>query len=316
MHRFVAAVSPVIVRAALIAFAVLVLVLTPNHAHAQKQSGKQKAIQAIRENSDLHRDLTYASIGRRELKLNLAVPKNVTSPTPLVIWIHGGAWAHGSKDAPTPAAAFLLAGYAVASVEYRLTGEAPFPAQIHDCKAAVRWLRANAGRYNLDPDRFAAWGASAGGHLATLLGTTSGHRELDGNVGDNTGVSSEVQVVCNYFGPLDFPAMLDTASDLPDRLKQAIEQFYGGATPEERRALTELASPLSHVSDGDAPVIIIHGDKDPIVPLSVNRGFPRTLRQHGVPVEMIVLPGAAHGGKEFWNPKLLRQIAAFFDKAW
>ncbi|MFG0335816.1 MAG: alpha/beta hydrolase fold domain-containing protein [Maioricimonas sp. JB049] len=316
MHRSVPGVSPMMMRAALSAVDVLVILLEPSDVQAQKKPGKQRLREMLRENATLHRDLTYATIGQRALKLNLGVPKNATAPTPLVIWIHGGAWAAGSKDDPTPAVAFVLAGYAVASIEYRLTGEAPFPAQIHDCKAAVRWLRANARRYNIDPDRFAAWGASAGGHLATLLGTSGGHPELEGDVGEHVGVSSDVQAVCNYFGPLDFPAMLDTVDDLPDRLKPAIEQFFGDATPEKRRALTELASPIAHVSKGDAPVIIVHGDKDPIVPLSVNRGFPRALRQYGVPVEMIVLPGAAHGGKEFFDPKLLRQIAGFFERAW
>lgn len=299
--------------------AICLLLPAPGAAQAQKKksggSSKQKVLQLLRENTVLHKDLTYARIGSRSLKLNLALPKNAKSPTPLVIWIHGGAWAHGSKDEVSPAAALLLVGYAVAHVEYRLTGEAPFPAQIHDCKAAVRWLRANARRYNIDPDRFAAWGGSAGGHLATLLGTTSGHRELDGNVGDDTGVSSEVQVVCNYFGPLDFPAMMEASRDTTDDLKQAIEQFFGDATPEEREAIIQLASPLAHVSRGDAPTIIVHGDKDSIVPISINRSFPDALKKQGVRTEMVVIRGAGHGGKEFFERKLLLQIVAFFDRA-
>src|SRR5205085_12369694 len=138
--------------------------------------------------------------------LDLYVPEKVQKPLPLLIWIHGGAWMSGSKDSPSPALQFTAKGYAVAQVGYRLSQDAKFPAQIHDCKAAVRWLRANAQKYNLDPNKFAAWGASAGGHLVALLGTTGAAAELEGHVSDLK-ESSRVQAVVDWCGPTDFLEM-------------------------------------------------------------------------------------------------------------
>jgi len=133
-------------------------------------------------------------------------------PLPVILWIHGGGWSKGRKEQHSPAISFLNDGYAVASIEYRLSGEAPFPAQIVDCKAAVRWLRANAAKYNLDADRIGAWGHSAGGHLAALLGTSGGVPELEGN-GDNMSYSSHVQAVCDVSGPADFVRLYHDGSD-------------------------------------------------------------------------------------------------------
>src|SRR5215468_8396747 len=130
------------------------------------------------------KDLEYGQASGRAMLLDLYLPEKTDKPLPLIIWIHGGAWMGGSKDGPSPALRFLKDGYAVAHVGYRLSQEAKFPAQIHDCKAAVRWLRAKSKEYNLDPKKFVAWGSSAGGHLVALLGTTGGVAEFEGDVND------------------------------------------------------------------------------------------------------------------------------------
>src|SRR5262249_12029455 len=147
----------------------------------------------------IERDATYAKVGKdRELKLDLYVPEKAEGKLPLVVWIHGGGWRGGTKTG-TPAGGLAMAGFVVASVEYRLSGEAQFPAQIEDCKAAIRWLRANAEKHHIDPHRVGVWGGSAGGHLVALLGTAGDQKTWD--VGENTDQSSRVQAVCDYFGP-------------------------------------------------------------------------------------------------------------------
>src|SRR5262249_12628746 len=148
----------------------------------------------------IHRDLPYVTGGHQRQTLDLYLP-SAEQPVPLIIWIHGGAWRVGSKEDDLPLD-YLAQGCAVASINYRLSQHALFPAQIEDCKAAVRWLRANATRFKLDPQRFGAWGPSAGGHLAALLGTTGAVRAFE--VGANLVVSSRVQAVVDYFGPTDF----------------------------------------------------------------------------------------------------------------
>jgi acetyl esterase/lipase len=143
------------------------------------------------------RNVEYARVdGNRPLYLDLYLPEKPAAPTPLVVWIHGGGWVGGSKN-NCPPLSMVSKGFAAASVEYRFADVAPFPAQIHDCKGAIRFLRANAAKYNLDPNRIGAWGASAGGHLVALLGTGVAVKELDGNVGGNLEYSSRVQAVCD-----------------------------------------------------------------------------------------------------------------------
>ena len=159
---------------------------------------------ALAMNAAEHRDLVYAKTPQRELALDLYIPDGATKP-PLIVWVHGGAWRAGSKAKP-PALWMLERGYAVASISYRLSQQAVFPAQIHDCKAAIRWLRAHASKYGYDAERIGAWGASAGGHLVALLGTSSGVKELEGDLGYND-QSSRVQAVVDYFGPTDVTAM-------------------------------------------------------------------------------------------------------------
>src|SRR5437660_6909440 len=144
----------------------------------------QAAMARDRPDAAIERDLVYKRINGRELRLDLYRPQNASSPSPVIIWIHAALWSHGRKEQHIPVISFLSDGYAVASIELRLSGDAPFPAQIEDCKAAVRWLRANAAQHNLDADRIGVGGHSGGGHLSALLGTSGGVQELEGS-GDN-----------------------------------------------------------------------------------------------------------------------------------
>jgi len=231
-----------------------------------------------------------------------------------VIWIHGGAWRGGTKD-QCPAVPMLRQGYAVASVEYRLSQVAIWPAQIHDCKAAVRFLRANAAKYSLDPERFGAWGGSAGGHLVALLATTGGVKELEGDLG-NPDQSSRLQAVCNWFGPTDFQTIQEQANQNPhsklehNSAKSPESLLIGGAVLENKDKAA-AASPITYVSKDDCPILTMHGDKDPLVPHQQAQEFHEVLKKAGVDSTLEIIAGAGHG---FGGPEIYKKVQEFFDK--
>jgi acetyl esterase/lipase len=261
------------------------------------------------EGAIVHRDLAYVSGGHERQKLDLYLPKDGTK-LPLIINIHGGAFKMGSKEQGVPTL-FLRQGYAVASINYRLSQHAIFPAQIQDCKAAVRWLRAHAAEYRLDPDRFASLGSSAGGHLAAMLGTTGDTKEFD--VGAHLDQPSRVQAVVDYFGPTDFLQM--DAHRLPDGMvhdsaNSPESELIGGAI-QENREKTARANPITYVSRGDPPFLICHGDRDPLVPHHQSELLEAALKAAGVPVTFYTVKGAGHGG--FNDPKVPELTRTFLE---
>jgi acetyl esterase/lipase len=263
----------------------------------------------------IERDLAYGTHKERNT-LDLYLPADDKAPRPLLIWIHGGAWMGGSKDgAPQPALQLLRRGYAVASINYRLSQHAPFPAQINDCKAAVRFLRANAPKYDLDPDHFGVWGGSAGGHLVALLGTSGDVKELEGE-GSNPGVSSRVQAVCDFFGPADLLTMAEQSG--PDSTIQhdspssPESRLLGGPILESKQA-ARLASPVTYVTKDDPPFLIVHGDKDNVVPVGQSKELHEALLKAGVDSTLLVIPGAGHG-RGILTPETDRVVTTFFDK--
>ena len=258
------------------------------------------------------RDVVYKRVNSRDLRLDIYSPKSTTEPLPVVLWIFGGGWSRGSKN-HLPPLNLASRGYIVVSIDYRLSGEAPFPAAIEDCKAAVRWIRANAAAYHFDPDHIGAWGHSAGGHLAALLGTSGGVAALDGT-GDNPGVSSRVQAVCDMSGPSDilqfYEAVSNSNQGKAPIAKSAIEQFMGGSV-EQNRAKAIAASPTTYVSKDDPPFLIIHGENDMTVPASQSELLASKLKAAGVPVTLIVAEGRGHG---VGGPAFAPEITSFFDK--
>lgn len=256
------------------------------------------------------RDLAYVDNGHARQKLDLYLPHG-SEKRPLLIWIHGGAWMSGDKERP-PALAFLQHGFAVASLNYRLSQHALFPAQIQDCRAAVRWLRAHAAEYNLDPDRLGAWGASAGGHLVTLLGTASEVRAFD--VGDHLDQSSSVQCVVDFFGPTDF--LLMNAQRLPgtmdhDGPDSPESRLIGGAIQEHPDAARQ-ASPLTAIRGDEPPFLIVHGDQDPLVPHAQSLLLRDALLKAGGTVELYTVKGGGHGG--FRDPQVQPKVEAFLSQ--
>ncbi|MCX6093311.1 MAG: alpha/beta hydrolase [Candidatus Bipolaricaulota bacterium] len=257
------------------------------------------------------RDIEYAVVDGISLKLDLYLPDAPSAkPAPLVVYIHGGAWISGDKT-PTHAPAVLGPQYAVASVNYRLAQQAPFPAQIHDCKAAVRWLRAHAGTYGIDSNRIGAWGSSAGGHLAALLGTSDGIAALEGTVGDCLGVSSRVQAICDSFGPTDLLTLVDPTGDIDvGAAYSPVGRLLGGPRAEHTE-LARLASPISHIDETDPPFLILHGDADEVVPYGQSVTFHQVLASAGVDASLYLVGRGAHGG---FPPFVDALVKAFFDR--
>jgi acetyl esterase/lipase len=256
------------------------------------------------------RDLAYVPGGHLRQKLDLYLPTTGKAPFPILVWIHGGAWQSGSKDnCPITQQALVRNGYALASINYRLSTDAPFPAQLQDCKSAVRWLRAHARHYRLDPDRIGVSGASAGGHLAALLGTTGTTREFD--LGDYLDQSSQVQAVCDFFGPSDFVAF----AALPGYVEQEDSPIVNllGGTVRQKPELARKASPVNWVRPGTAPFLILHGDNDPLVPISQSQLLFNVLKSRGVPVQFHTIHGAGHG-QGFGGPEIGLMVAGFFEQ--
>jgi len=242
------------------------------------------------------RDVPYVEHGHERQKLDLYLPPT-GSGWPLVVMIHGGAFRMGSKDGE-PAGPFVERGYAVAAINYRLSQHAPFPAQIEDCKMAVRWLRANAARHGYDPERIAAFGQSAGGHLAAMLGTTGDVTAFD--VGAHLDVPSRVQAVADFFGPTDFlqmdahrvsaEAMVHDTPDSPE------SQLVGGPILDNPEKVAR-ANPVTYVTPGDPPFLIVHGDADALVPHHQSQLLDDALRRAGVRSKFVTIPGGPHGGR-------------------
>lgn len=244
---------------------------------------------AVPDDVDVKRDVEYGVVKDVSLKLDIYRPKKAPqAPMAAIVWIHGGGWRQGDKNNAANAIAAARRGFFAVSINYRLSGEATFPAAIEDVKGAIRWLRANAKDYNVDPDRIGVWGGSAGGHLALLAGCADEKAGLEGKSG-YAGTSSRVQAVCSWFGPAEF-GNLGTDGD------SVIGQFIGGSAKDKPEAY-KLASPTTHASKDDPPVLMIHGDKDALVPLSQSETMLKALKTAEVPAELVVVRNAGHGFK-------------------
>jgi acetyl esterase/lipase len=253
-------------------------------------------------------DIHYIPNGTDRQTLDLYLPAKGTN-WPLIVWIHGGGWMEGSKEKP-PGLRFLRHGFALASINYRLSQDAIFPAQLTDCKAAIRWLRAHASENGIDPNHIGVWGASAGGHLVALLGTTGDVKEFD--IGENTNVSSRVQAVCDWFGPTDFTQITNNPDESRQETPNWPEARLIGGLVTQNIEKAERANPIRYITKDDPPFLIMHGDKDPMVPLEQSQILADALKQAGVRVTFRIVPGGGHGGAEFRKPEELERLYVFF----
>ena len=221
------------------------------------------------------------------------------------------AWLAGDKSSAQPEP-WLRRGYAMAAVQYRFSQEAIFPAQIHDCKAAIRWLRANARQYDLDANRIGVWGASAGGHLVALLGTSAGVADLEGAHGP-LDQRSDVQAVCDWFGPSDLIAMCRFPSHMDHAAPDSPEsQLVGGPVLECPGAVAR-ANPITYISGDEPPFLIMHGAQDMTVPPNQSELLHAALIAAGVESELVIVPGAGHGRPGFQTAEILAKVTSFFD---
>ena len=259
-----------------------------------------------------YHDLDYVPQGHTRQKLDLYLPKG-NKKVPLIVFIHGGAFTRGDKKDQNPAP-FLSDGYAFASLNYRLSQDAIFPAQIEDCKAAVRWLRRNAEKYRLDPDRFGVWGTSAGGHLVALLGTTGDAKIFD--VGENLEFSSRIQAVADWFGPTDFLQMdahkgpNGMGHDAPGSPES---RLIGGAIQRNKEKVA-AANPITYITPNDSPFLIAHGDADRLVPYQQSVILEGALKAAGVPVTFYTVKGGGHGFRNDTADKLRTEFFAKYLK--
>jgi acetyl esterase/lipase len=264
----------------------------------------------------VEKNLAFATIGAKELRLDLFLPNQQEGKLPVVVWIFGGAWRTNNRLQQEGQAAWLATkGYAVAAIEYRLSSDALFPAQIEDCKAAVRWLRANAAKYGLDPSRLGAWGESSGGHLASMLGVTGGVKDVEGGSG-NLDQSSRVMAVVDFFGPTDFLQMEKAA--LPEGMKHdspnSPESLVIGGPIQENREKVARANPITYVTKECPPFLIVHGDRDLSVPCNQSELLFEALKKAGVDASFYKIVSAGHGGPQFHTPVTKAMVLAFFDQ--
>lgn len=282
-----------------------------NELQAYMSRASQNRLRRMLTKIDVKKDVAYVEDGHERQKLDLYLPKNSTGKRPLVIWIHGGGWRQGSKK-NCRAIPLVERGFVVASINYRLSSHAVFPAQIHDCKAAVRWLRRHADLHGIDESKIGVWGSSAGGHLAALLGTSGDVKELAGvDVGDDG--SCRIQAVCDWFGPTNLLLMNKQAGSLGkmdhDSVSSPESLLLGGelqTVPDKAAA----ANPISYVTSDDPPFLILHGDIDPLVPVKQSQMLYDALLAANCDAEFTIVEGEGHG---FRDPQWLQRSLKFFE---
>jgi len=258
-----------------------------------------------------YKDVVYATVAGKDLKLDIYMPAGVTAPR-LLVWIHGGAWRSGTKESAPKI--FAEKGFAIASLDFRQSTEARFPAAVHDIKAAIRFLRAKAAEYGYRNDRFAIGGSSSGGHLATLVGVTNGHKALEGTIGNYLDQSSEISAIIDYFGATNLMTILSQSTPHGLNVRKPALELLLGAPPDSVKALAQLASPVFHIDKNDPPLLIIHGDQDPQMPINQSHELEGQYKKLNLDVYFDVVYGGAHGGDIFFSGDHLQLATTFLQR--
>jgi acetyl esterase/lipase len=258
------------------------------------------------------RDREYAQAGEQSLKLDLHIPRGKLRP-PLIVWVHGGAWRSGSKNS-MPLGNLVEDGYAVASVDYRLSPQAKFPAQIHDLKAAIRFLRGHSRQWSVPSKKIVIAGDSAGAHLAAVVGVSNGHPELEGDVGNDRAESSDVQGIISFYGAANLTTILKQSTPHGLNVRVPALDLLLGGQPDDLPALARLASPVFHVDGRDPPLLLLHGDQDPQMPINQSHELCGAYKKVNAPVQFEVVHGAAHGGAAFYDEERLTVVKKFLRR--
>lgn len=306
----------------------LVILSVASSVFSQELSGKKLSVVKIAASNHVEAKLDQPYAGndnpKQQVDLYLPEKRNSDKTLPVVAMIHGGGWVNGDRIGYAALGVQLArtGDYAAVAVGYRLSKEARWPAQVHDCKAAIRWIRAHAKAYNLDPDRIAVWGSSAGGHLSSLLGASGDVKELEGDLGPNTSFSSRVQCVVNLCGPQDFSqALMFDKEGQPVWKDDAVSGLLGGNAP-DKPAEARAASPAAHVTADDPPFITFHGTQDQRVAFRHAETMHAALQKAGIISLLVPITGGAHSsvghpevkvrGQQFTD-KILRGIETAID---
>ncbi|MFN0075563.1 MAG: alpha/beta hydrolase fold domain-containing protein [Prosthecobacter sp.] len=306
----------------------LLLLLVVPPAFGQELPAQKQNVLSTAEKSqvEVKLDQPYAGNTNPKQMVDVYLPKkrNSDKPLPVIALIHGGGWVNGDRIGYAALGIQLArtGDYAAIGVGYRLSKEAHWPAQVYDCKAAIRWIRAHAKEYNLDADKIAVWGSSAGGHLSSLLGTSGDVKELEGDLGPNTGFSSRVQCVVNLCGPEDFTkALMFDKEGSPNWKDDAVSGLLGG-NAEEQHAEAVAASPVTYVTKDDPPFISFHGTKDQRVAFLHAETIHAALKKAEVPSLLVPITDGGHGSVghpevkvrgQLFTDKILRGIESTID---
>jgi acetyl esterase/lipase len=251
--------------------------------------------------------IQYCTGGGRPLLMDVFLPKHRNEkPTPAVLWIHGGGWERGDKSGNSGALFLANEGFVTASLSYRLSGESPFPAAVEDCKCAVRFLRANASKYDIDPDRIGVAGSSAGGHLAELIATADQSAGLEGNGGWEN-ISSKVRAAASYYG------VSDLTLPFPQETNQVIVKLFRG-TEKEKPALYRKASPVFYVAKGDPPLLLVHGEKDSDVPFEQSVRMAEAYHRLRLSIEFIAVKNAGHDFEHIGNAPISPSVESIHQR--
>ncbi len=257
------------------------------------------------------KDLIFAETPQGDLGLDIYLPAGVENPQ-MIVWVHGGAWQSGSKE--NPPQDLLKRGFALASIDYRLSVEAPFPAMMHDIKAAVRFLRGNASKYGFQKEKMIIWGSSAGGHLVALAGLTNGNEALEGNLGNYLSESSDVNLTLDFFGPTNFTTILNQSTPHGVSVRAPALALLLGKPLDKASDLATLASPVFHIDKADPPMFIAHGNQDPQVPINQSIELWLKLKEAGVKTVFEILPNDAHGGPGFSDDAFIDKVVEFIEE--
>ncbi|MFP6901616.1 MAG: alpha/beta hydrolase fold domain-containing protein [Opitutales bacterium] len=284
------------------------------HEAFLKRPRQPRKTRPLPEGIEALRNLPYAATDNPRQSLDLFLPekRKQDAPLPIIVYIHGGGWKNGRKESGigtlTP---YLQSGsFAGASVNYRLSGESIWPTQIHDCKAAIRWLKGNAKKYGFDAERMAVWGNSAGGHLVAMLGVSGDVEALEGKLGEHLDQDSRVSCVVDFCGPTHFLSMGKFPSNIDHDAPNSPEsQLLGGAVQENKKTANQ-ASPMTYVSKDDAPTLIVHGTEDPTVPFNQAKIFHAALQKVGVESNFLPMKGMGHG---LSGPVVDARVRAFLE---
>jgi acetyl esterase/lipase len=257
-------------------------------------------------------DLVYATVDGKALGLDVHLPAGVDHP-PLLVFVHGGAWTTGSK---TQYPTFLMQrGFAVASLDFRSSNDAPFPADVFDIKAGIRYLRAQAAMYGYRADRIAIVGASSGGHLAQLVGVTNGVAALEGTEGDYRTESSSIQAIVSYFGASDLTTILAQSTSVGLAVREPALKRLLGAAPDQVPDQAKLASPIFHVDGKAPPIMLLHGDQDTQMPLNQVYEMQWAYEQAGLHAEVLILHGVDHDAVPFFRDAPVERVVKFLKHA-